>query len=110
MRGVCAQINDLVTFTCVSAERVVMCSLEGGCQVPIGAYSVPDGEGGLVMDAFVGSLDGVTLLRHTLKGTMAEPEMLGAAMVDRMLDLGADVVLAEIRAAGDGGVSTLLQT
>ncbi|PKQ20981.1 MAG: hydroxymethylbilane synthase [Actinobacteria bacterium HGW-Actinobacteria-6] len=110
MQDVCAKINDLVTFICVSAERVVMRSLEGGCQVPIGAYATPTGDGGLTMDAFVGTLDGVTLLKHTLTGTMAEPELLGAAMVDVMLDMGASEILAEIRAAGDGGVSALLQT
>ena len=26
-------------WTCVTAERVVMRTLEGGCQVPIGAYA-----------------------------------------------------------------------
>ncbi|KAF0208830.1 MAG: hydroxymethylbilane synthase [Actinomycetota bacterium] len=110
MQDVCAKLNDALTFTCVSAERVVMRSLEGGCQVPIGAYAQSTGDGGLVMDAFVGSLDGATHLRHTLEGTMAEPEALGLEMVDRMLELGADTVLADIRAAADGGVGSLLDT
>lgn len=110
MRQVCDAINDAETFTCVSAERVVMCSLEGGCQVPIGAYATPVGDGRLRMDAFVGSLDGVTLLRHTLEGAMTRPEALGSAMVERMLEMGADDILAEIRAAGDAGVSALLET
>jgi hypothetical protein len=35
--------------------------------------------------------------------------MLGEAMVDRLLDMGADAVLAEIRGA-DGDVSSLLKT
>ncbi|MCE5190769.1 MAG: hydroxymethylbilane synthase [Actinomycetia bacterium] len=110
MRQVCDAINDAETFTCVSAERVVMCSLEGGCQVPIGAYATPQGDGRLRMDAFVGSLDGVTLLRRTLEGTMTQPEALGSAMVERMLEMGADDILAKIRAAGDAGVSALLET
>ncbi|MDO8950785.1 MAG: hydroxymethylbilane synthase [Actinomycetota bacterium] len=110
MQDVCAKLNDALTFTCVSAERVVMRSLEGGCQVPIGAYAQSTGDGGLAMDAFVGSLDGATHLRHTLEGTMAEPEALGLEMVDRMLELGADTVLADIRAAADGGVGSLLDT
>ena len=39
MQDVCARLADPDTMTCVSAERVVMSTLEGGCQVPIGAYA-----------------------------------------------------------------------
>ena len=31
--------RDAETMACVTAERVVMRTLEGGCQVPIGAYA-----------------------------------------------------------------------
>jgi hydroxymethylbilane synthase len=107
MRDVCAKLTHGETLCCVSAERVVMRKLEGGCQVPIGAYArIEDGK--LVMDAFVGSVDGRTILRHRLEGNPDEPEMLGEAMVDRMLDMGADVILADIRRAND--VDDLLKT
>lgn len=109
MAEVCERLTDADTLTCVTAERVVMRRLEGGCQVPIGAYCRREGDR-LVMDAFVGSLDGTTLLRHRLEGDVAEPVMLGEAMVDRLLDMGATDILAEIRAVGDGGVSELLAT
>ncbi|GAB4284915.1 MAG: hydroxymethylbilane synthase [Coriobacteriia bacterium] len=109
MAEVCERLTDADTLTCVTAERVVMRRLEGGCQVPIGAYCRREGDR-LVMDAFVGSLDGATLLRHRLEGDVAEPVMLGEAMVDRLLDMGATDILAEIRAVGDGGVSELLAT
>lgn len=109
MAEVCERLTDADTLTCVTAERVVMRRLEGGCQVPIGAHCRREGDR-LVMDAFVGSLDGATLLRHRLEGDVAEPVMLGEAMVDRLLDMGATDILAEIRAVGDGGVSELLAT
>ncbi len=110
MQRVCAELSDPATLTCVTAERVVMRGLDGGCQVPIGAYCrVVDGDK-LVMDAFVGSLDGETLLRHTLEGSTAEPVMLGQAMVDRLLEMGATAILAEVRQAGDEGVGSLLKT
>ncbi|MFA5844118.1 MAG: hydroxymethylbilane synthase [Coriobacteriia bacterium] len=110
MRGVCDALRDEDTFTCVRAERVVMRTLEGGCQVPIGAYARIE-DGTLVMDAVVASVDGTTVLRHRLTGSPDEPEALGAAMVDRLLDMGADAVLEAIRAVGeDGSVSTLLET
>lgn len=103
MRGVCEKLSDPDTCTCVTAERVVMRALEGGCQVPIGAYARLE-DGRLVMDAVVADLDGGTVLRHRLVGDPSEPEMLGAAMVDRLRDMGAEEILNAIRGTdGVGG-------
>jgi len=109
MLGVCERLADLETMACVAAERVVMRTLEGGCQVPIGAYCRFEDDM-LVMDGVVASVDGANVVRYRLEGSPAEPEMLGAAMVDRLLDLGAGEILAEVREAAGGSVSTLLET
>jgi len=101
MHGVCDAFSDPQTLACVSAERVVMCRLEGGCQVPIGAYCRPDGVGELVIDAFVGSIDGTHLIRETLRGLASDPVKLGEAMTQRLLGLGAGEILAEVRDAAD---------
>jgi len=98
MAKACAKLAHSETLKCVTAERVVMRMLEGGCQVPIGAYARIEGDA-LVMDAFVGSLDGETILRHKLTGSPDEPEALGAAMVERLLDSGAKTILEDIRGA-----------
>ncbi len=107
MRGVMAKIDDAETHTCVTAERVVMRRLEGGCQVPIGAYARIEGDT-LVMDALVGSVDGSRIVRDQLTGDPADPVGLGEAMVARLLELGGGEILAEIRAAD--GVDGLLKT
>jgi hydroxymethylbilane synthase len=112
MQEVCRTLSDPATLTCVTAERVVMRKLEGGCQVPIGAYCrVADGKK-LVMDAMVASVDGETVLRETLEGDVADPVTLGEAMVERLLAMGAGEILAAVRAAvaDDGDVSSLLKT
>ncbi len=112
MAEVMDQIRDPETFTCVTAERVVMRTLEGGCQVPIGAYARQEG-GKLVMDGMVAEIDGGTVLRHYLEGSPKEPELLGAAMVDRLLDMGAAEILEKIRAEAEevgGRVDGLLET
>jgi hydroxymethylbilane synthase len=106
MRDVSAKICDAETFTCVSAERVVMRKLEGGCQVPIGAYATLDGET-MHMDAIVGSVAGDRILRAHLHGPADEGDALGEAMVSALLELGADEILSEIRAAS---VDSLLET
>ncbi len=107
MAEVCAKIAHAETVTCVTAERVVMRKLEGGCQVPIGAYArIENGE--LVMDAFVGSVDGTEILRDQLTGSVDNPVELGEKMVARLLDMGAHEILAAIREADD--VDGLIKT
>ena len=107
MLDVCAKLSHSETLCCVSAERVVMNKLEGGCQVPIGAYARIEGDK-LVMDAFVGSVDGKTILRHQLEGDPSEPTALGEQMVAALLEMGAHEILAAVRAAND--VDDLLKT
>ena len=111
MRDVCAKICDADTFTCVTAERVVMRKLEGGCQVPIGAYARLDGDR-MIMDAIVGSVAGDRILRAHLEGPATEPVELGEAMVASLLEGGAGEILADIRAAADAdvGIDALIVT
>ncbi len=106
MRDVCAKICHTDTFTCVTAERVVMNKLEGGCQVPIGAYARLDGDR-MIMDAIVGSVDGDTILRAHKEGPADQGVALGEAMVEELRAMGAEEILSAIRAAT---VDSLLET
>jgi hydroxymethylbilane synthase len=103
----CESIGHPETMECVTAERIVMRDLEGGCQVPIGAYARYE-EGTLTMDAMVGSIDGSRIIREQLCGDPGQPTELGEAMVERLLELGAQDILDEIRDADD--VDGLLKT
>ncbi|PKQ10152.1 MAG: hydroxymethylbilane synthase, partial [Actinobacteria bacterium HGW-Actinobacteria-9] len=67
MRHVMEAIGHPETMECVTAERVVMRKLEGGCQVPIGAYARYEDDT-FVMDAVVGSIDGTHIVREQLCG------------------------------------------
>ena len=112
MRHVMEAIGHPETMECVTAERVVMRMLEGGCQVPIGAYARYE-DGALVMDGMVGSVDGKQIVREQLAGDAGDPQALGEAMVERLLSLGAGEILAEVRSAADaaqGRVDGLLGT
>jgi hydroxymethylbilane synthase len=103
MRDVSAKISDAETFTCVTAERVVMRKLEGGCQVPIGAYATLDGDT-MRMDAIVGSVAGDRVLRAHVDGDADDPVAVGETMVAALLELGAHEILAEIREASVDGL------
>lgn len=112
MQSVCARLADARTMRCVAAERIVMKTLEGGCQVPIGAYARIE-EGRLVMDAVVGSVDGTTILRDRQEGEVDDPAALGHRMVERLLALGAAEILAAVRSASvspDDHVDAALET
>jgi len=36
--NICARLNDLNTFQCVTAERAFLAGMGGGCQSPVAAY------------------------------------------------------------------------
>lgn len=91
-----AALDHRPTRLAVLAERALMRSLEGGCQVPIGAHAVLEGEE-LRLAAFVGSVDGSRSVRLERRGPAGEPEALGAALAHDMLAAGAEAILAEVR-------------
>jgi hydroxymethylbilane synthase len=57
-----AKLDDTQTRTAVTAERALLREMEGGCQVPLGAWARFE-SGKLVMDACVASVDGKELIR-----------------------------------------------
>jgi hydroxymethylbilane synthase len=88
------------TALAVRAERALLGRLEGGCQVPMGAYATlaPFASAGepqaLAMTAVVGTPDGKELLRAVQTGSGADPEQLGLAVAEELLARGADRILA----------------
>ena len=95
-------VNDIVnsihhenTFRAVLAERALLKALEGGCQVPIGAFAEVK-QNGLHLDALVGSLDGSITYRKKIRGSKSNPEKLGKKLADDLLKAGAKIILNEI--------------
>jgi hydroxymethylbilane synthase len=83
------------TFKAVIAERSLLRTLEGGCQVPIGAFAEVKSSG-LYLDAVVGSLDGSITYRKKLRGSKNEPEKLGKNLAKDLLRAGAKEILIEV--------------
>jgi len=112
MQDVCEKLSDPETMKCVSAERVVMRTLEGGCQVPIGAYARIE-DGVLVMDGIVGSVDGTVILRSRVEGDPEDSTALANELVGLLLEMGAAEILAAVRSANvtpDPAVDPSLET
>jgi hydroxymethylbilane synthase len=83
------------TYNAVLAERSLLKTLEGGCQVPIGAFAEVKSNG-LYIDAMVGSLDGTLTFRKKVRGSKKHPEKLGKSLARDLLKAGAKSVLKEI--------------
>lgn len=99
-----SKLNDPFTALTISAERSFLGRLNGGCQIPIGAYAILEGPGGanstahdsmIHLTGIVGSPDGSELLKETMSGT--EPQKLGTALANKLISLGADRILANMR-------------
>jgi hydroxymethylbilane synthase len=74
----------------VTAERAALRRLEGGCQTPLAAHAILDGDS-LFLRGLVASVDGATVLRAERRG--ADPVALGEAVADELLAGGARALL-----------------
>jgi hydroxymethylbilane synthase len=83
------------TVTTVGAERAFLKRLEGGCQVPIGAYATLEGET-LILTGMVADLKGVRLIRKEMRGDARQPEVVGERLAEVVLESGGGEILAEI--------------
>lgn len=90
-------LNHPETAYCVKAERAMNARLQGGCQVPIGAFATLE-NGTLSMNALVGALDGSQIIRAEGKAQAADAEKLGVQLAEQLLSQGADKILAEVYA------------
>ncbi len=88
-------LNHSETALAVRAERAFLNRLEGGCQVPIGAYAFIE-DNTIVIQGMVSELDGSRIIRNSLTGTCEQPEQAGETLAARLLDMGADRILDEV--------------
>jgi hydroxymethylbilane synthase len=88
-------LHDENAYCAVLAERALLKTLEGGCQVPIGAFAEVRSNG-LYLDGLVASLDGDTVFRAKIRGKKADAEALGKSLAKALLKAGARKVLKEI--------------
>lgn len=89
------KIHHEKTFLAVRAERALLKALEGGCQVPIGAYAQVKSER-LILEAVVGSVDGSITFRKKIEGGIRYPERIGIKLAGQLLNAGASEILKEI--------------
>ncbi len=88
-------IHDENTFAAASAERALLKKLEGGCQIPIGAFAEVK-KNGLYLTGLVASIEGDVTLSKTIRGSKKNPEALGKKLASDLIKAGAKKILKDI--------------
>ncbi|HVB35913.1 MAG TPA: hydroxymethylbilane synthase [Candidatus Acidoferrales bacterium] len=92
LRETVAAFDDGDTRAAVTAERALLAELEGGCQVPLGAWGRIE-NGALRLDARVLAADGSECIERHASGAAANAEEIGRSLGRELLDAGADRLL-----------------
>jgi len=87
-----AALDDPESHEAVTAERALLRELEGGCQIPLGAWARRE-NGELRLEACVFSADGKEFVRKDLRGRPEEAEELGVRLGQILIEAGADRIL-----------------
>src|SRR5262249_47054972 len=90
-----APLDDSETRQSIVAERMLLGALQGGCQVPLGAWARLE-RNELTMDAVVCSPDGSNYVRQRASGPPDQPRELGQRLAQLLLDAGAGTILQEV--------------
>jgi len=98
LQAIVSKINDPLTARTVQAERTFLHLLEGGCQVPIGGYAHLEGED-VALSAFVGTPDGKTLLKETVRAK--DPAEAGKLAAERLIEQGAKQIVEQVKAENE---------
>jgi hydroxymethylbilane synthase len=88
-----APLEHMPTRLACTAERSLLRSLGGGCQLPIAAHAVVE-ENHLRIEGLVAGLSGDVVIRESLEGAAAEAAELGETLGRRLLKRGADSLLS----------------
>jgi hydroxymethylbilane synthase len=91
------KINHKETELATKAERALLKHLEGGCQIPIGAFAFVS-NGKIKLSAMISNLDGTFMVRDSIEGDIdGDVEKIGFELAERLLEQGGHKILDEIR-------------
>jgi hydroxymethylbilane synthase len=88
VRAAVKRIADADSETALTAERAVVRALGGGCQMPLGALTVIDGQA-ITVHGLVASLDGQTVLRAMARGHRGGAAATGEKLAAQLIARGA---------------------
>ena len=93
VRNVASAISDADAETALLAERAVVQALGAGCQMPLGAIALLDGQE-LTVIGLVASLDGRRVIRAVVHGNRGGAARVGEKLARALREKGATEILA----------------
>jgi len=90
-----APLDDAETRTAIITERALLAALQGGCQVPLGAWARIE-RSEIVLDACVCSVDGSQYVRQRATAAPDQAAQLGEHMARLLIEAGAQSILEEV--------------
>lgn len=91
-------LNHPATAVAVEAERAFLLRLEGGCQVPIGAFATAEGDT-VTLTGLIASVDGKEILRESATGPGENAAQMGTQLAEKLLEMGGREILEEVYGA-----------
>jgi hydroxymethylbilane synthase len=88
-------LNHEKSWLRAMCERAFLRELQGGCQVPIGAYAWIEGDR-IKIKGFISDLEGERFLEGYEEGGLQEAEEVGKRLAQRLLREGGEEILKEI--------------
>jgi hydroxymethylbilane synthase len=89
-------LDDAESRAAIIAERALLSALQGGCQVPLGAWARTE-RGEFVLEACVCSVDGAQYVRQRATATPEQAAALGEHVARLLLESGAQSILEAVR-------------
>ncbi len=88
-------LNHKESFLSAVCERAFLRRLEGGCQVPVGAFArVQDST--ISIRGFISDLEGTRFLEDQERGSIEKAEEIGIKLAEKLLSMGGEDILKEI--------------
>jgi len=88
-------LNHEESWLRAMCERAFLRELQGGCQVPMGAYAWIEGDR-IKIKGFISDLEGERFLEGYEEGSLREVEEVGKRLAQRLLREGGEEILKEI--------------
>ncbi len=91
-----SKINHPETAKIASAERIFLRTLEGGCQVPIGAYTAIQDDI-IKITGFISGANGLPFIKDSVSGHINDADKLAKKLANAFLNKDAEDILTEVR-------------
>jgi hydroxymethylbilane synthase len=96
MKRILAPVHHAATAACVAAERELQRRLEGGCQVPMGAFAEASDDGVLKLSGCIATVDGRRVIRASQSGMIDAPLSIAEALETQLVSAGAREILSAL--------------